>query len=100
MNRLNTKFGTIPAKPGQEIIWSESASSENYTKNCYWNFKNIDPEWIENESMQYFNKNDSKLTHNYFLSDKVFKYLKESAYQVTTNNQLGDQFGELQNYPY
>lgn len=92
--------GTIPAKPGQEIVWSESASSENYTKNCYWNFKNIDPEWIENESMQYFNKNDSKLTHNYFLSDKVFKYLKESAYQVTTNNQLGDQFGELQNYPY
>ena len=92
--------GTIPAKPGQEIIWSESASTENFTKNCYWNFKNIDPEWIENESMQYFNKNDSKLTHNYFLSDKVFKYLKESAYQVTNNNQLGEKFGELQNYPY
>ena len=92
--------GTIPAKPGQEIIWSDSASSENYTKNCYWNFKNVDPEWMENESMQYFNNNESPLTHNYFLSDKVFKYLKESAYQITTNNQLGDEFGELQNYPY
>lgn len=90
--------GTVTPKEGMEIIYSESPSVDNYTYNCRWNFKNIDPEWLEN-SQQYFNTNESPLTHNYFLSDKVFDYLTKSAYSITNNDQE-EKLGDLRFYPY
>ena len=91
--------GTVTPKDGYEIEIVEKASVENYTNNCSWTFRNIDPEWLEN-SQQYFNTNESPLTHNYYLNDKVFENLKKAAYNLSNNNQLGDEFGDLQNYPY
>ena len=92
--------GTVPGKDGGEVVIADSAKADNYTNNCYWNFKNIDPDWLENESMKYFNTNESYLTHNYFLPQQVYQYMTTASYQISTNNQLGTEYGELQNYPY
>ena len=91
--------GIVTPKDGMEIEIAEKPSVENYTNNCYWSFKNIDPEWLEN-CQQYFNTNDGYLTHNFYLNDKVYSTLKSAAYTLSNNNQLGDEFGDLQNYPY
>ena len=90
--------GTVEAKDGMEIEYSDSPSVDNYTYNCKWNFKNISPEWLEN-CQQYFNTNESPLTHNFFLSNKVFEYLITSTYSITNNDQE-ESLGDLRFYPY
>ena len=91
--------GTVTPKDGMDIEIPEKPSVENYTNNCSWTFRNIDPEWLEN-CQQYFNTNDGYLTHNFYLNDKVYSNLKSAAYTLSNNNQLGEEFGDLQNYPY
>lgn len=75
---------------GNEITYDENCSTDSYTKNAYWKFKNISPDWLAGDGMKYFNTNDTPLTHNYYLSDKVFEYLTKSAYQVSQNTDPSD----------
>ena len=90
--------GIVEAKDGFEIEYSESPSVDNYTYNCRWNFKNISPEWLDN-CQEYFNTNESPLTHNFFLSNKVFEFLTASAYTISTNDQ-NEELGDFRFYPY
>ena len=91
--------GKVDAKEGMEITYKEDPSVDQYTNNCSWNFRNIDPDWLENESMQYFNTNESPLTHNYYLSNKTFDFLVKTAFTLTNNDEK-EEMGELRFYPY